>query len=167
MDKTPEELYKEREKRIMDAAQMRIPDRIPILVALTYFPAKYIGIPKKAAWYDHDKWFEASMKTFLDYQPDGIWSIQGFSPGAVMEILEPKTQRWPGYGLDENSSHQAIEVEAMKADEYDLYFNDRGDYVLRTIQARLSGTLISRIWRKQKRCSLVLPVSPGTYPSAC
>ena len=82
MSKTPEELYKERETRIMDAAHLKIPDRIPILVALTYFPAVYTGTPKKAAWYDHDKWFEASMKTFLDFQPDGIWSIQGFSPGS-------------------------------------------------------------------------------------
>jgi hypothetical protein len=103
MSKTPEELYKERETRIMDAAHLKIPDRIPILVALTYFPAVYTGTPKKAAWYDHDKWFEASMKTFLDFQPDGIWSIQGFSPGAVMELLEPKSQRWPGWGLDDNS----------------------------------------------------------------
>ena len=139
MSKTPEELYKERETRIMDAAHLKVPDRIPILVALTYFPAVYTGTPKRAAWYDHDKWFEASMKTFLDYQPDGIWSIQGFSPGAVMELLEPKSQRWPGWGLDDNSEHQAIEIEAMKADEYDLYFNDRGDYVLRTMLGRMVG----------------------------
>lgn len=137
MSKTPEELYKERETRIMDAAHLKIPDRIPILVALTYFPAVYTGTPKKAAWYDHDKWFEASMKTFLDYQPDGIWSIQGFSPGAVMELLEPKSQRWPGWGLSDDSEHQAIEIAGMNGDEYDLYFNDRGDFTFRTMFGRM------------------------------
>ncbi|MBN2074355.1 MAG: hypothetical protein JW762_02270 [Dehalococcoidales bacterium] len=139
MSKTPEELYKERETRIMDAVQLKIPDRIPILVALTYFPAIYTGTPKKAAWYDHDKWFEATMKTFLDYQPDGIWSIQGFSPGAVMELLEPKSQRWPGWGLDDNNEHQAIEIAGMNGDEYDLYFNDRGDFTFRTMFGRMFG----------------------------
>ena len=139
MSKTPEELYKERETRIMDTVQLKIPDRIPILVALTYFPAIYTGTPKKAAWYDHDKWFEATMKTFLDYQPDGIWSIQGFSPGAVMELLEPKSQRWPGWGLDDDNEHQAIEIAGMNGDEYDLYFNDRGDFTFRTMFGRMFG----------------------------
>jgi hypothetical protein len=139
MSKTAEELYQEREKRIMDTARLEKTDRPPILVALTYFPAKYTGTPKKAAWYDHDKWFEASMKTFTDYQPDGIWSIQGFSPGAVMELIEPKSQRWPGWGLDDDSEHQAIEVAAMNGDEYDLYFKDRGDFALRTMFGRMVG----------------------------
>ena len=139
MSKTPEELYKERETRIMDTVRLRIPDRIPILVALTYFPAIYTSTPKRAAWYDHDKWFEATMKTFLDYQPDGIWSIQGFSPGAVMELLEPKSQRWPGWGLDDDNEHQAIEIAGMNSDEYDLYFNDRGDFTFRTMFGRMFG----------------------------
>lgn len=139
MSKTPEELYKERETRIMDAVQLKIPDRIPILVALTYFPSIYTGTPKKAAWYDHDAWFEASMKTFLDYEPDGIWSIQGFSPGAVMELIEPKSQRWPGWGLDDDNEHQAIEIAGMNGDEYDLYFKDRGDFTFRTMFGRMVG----------------------------
>ncbi len=139
MTKTAEELYKERETRIMDAAKLKIPDRIPILVALTYFPAIHTGTPKKAAWYDHDRWFEATMKTFLDYQPDGIWSIQGFSPGAVMELLEPKSQRWPGWGLDDDNEHQAIEIAGMNGDEYDLYFKDRGDFAFRTMFGRMFG----------------------------
>ena len=139
MSKTPEELYKERETRIMDAVQLKIPDRIPILVALTYFPAIYTATPKNAAWYDHDKWFDATMKTFVDYQPDGIWSIQGFSPGAVMELLEPKSQRWPGWGLDDDNEHQAIEIAGMNGDEYDLYFNDRGDFTFRTMFGRMFG----------------------------
>jgi hypothetical protein len=139
MSKTPEELYKERETRIMNAAHLKIPDRIPILVALTYFPAVYTGTPKKAAWYDHDAWFEATMKTFMDYQPDGIWSIQGFSPGAVMELLEPKSQRWPGWGLSDDNEHQAIEIAGMNGDEYGLYFNDRGDFTFRTMFGRMFG----------------------------
>ena len=39
------QLRDEREKRIMDAIQLRIPDRVPINCPMGYFPAKYAGIP--------------------------------------------------------------------------------------------------------------------------
>lgn len=139
MSKTAKELYKERETRIMDAAALRIPDRIPILVAFTYFPAKYCGIPMKTAWYDHDAWLEATKKTFIDFAPDGSWSIQGFSNGAAMELLEPKSQKWPGWGLGDNIAHQAIEIEGMKANEYPQYFSDRSDFFFRTLFGRMVG----------------------------
>ncbi|MBN2238888.1 MAG: hypothetical protein JW712_03865 [Dehalococcoidales bacterium] len=137
MSKTPQELYQEREKRIMDSVALQPTDRPPILIAFTYFPAIHCNIQKKAAWYDHDAWFDAYMKTIEDYHPDGIWSIQGFSAGVVQELMGPKTQKWPGFGLDDNNEHQAIEIEAMKPEEYDRYFNDKGDYALRTMLGRM------------------------------
>ena len=137
MPKTAQELYQEREQRIMNAIHLESPDRIPIMVAFTYFPGKYAGVPFKAAWYDHDKWLEATKKTIVDYAPDGIWSIQGFNPGAVLEILEPTTQKWPGWGLSDDRDHQAIEVAAMQGDEYDRYFADKGDFTFRTMFGRM------------------------------
>ncbi len=122
-DKTTEELFKERDKRVADAIAMRIPDRVPVLVSFGYFPAKYMGLTCKDAWYDHDKWLEATKKTVVDFAPDGLWTIQGFSPGAPLEILDPKTVKWPGQGVSPNYGHQAIEAENIKADEYDYYFN--------------------------------------------
>ena len=83
MSKSPEELYQEREDRIMKSVRLEKTDRPPILVAFTYFPAIYAGIQKKAAWYDHDAWFDATMKTIEDHAPDGIWSIQGCVPSAT------------------------------------------------------------------------------------
>jgi hypothetical protein len=137
MTKTAQELYQEREQRIMNSIHLEPVDRIPIMVAFTYFPGKYAGVPFKAAWYDHDTWLEATMKTIRDFAPDGIWSIQGFNPGAVLEILEPRTQKWPGWGLPENRDHQAIEVAAMQGSEYDLYFSDKGDFAFRTMLGRM------------------------------
>lgn len=140
MSKTPQELYQEREKRIMDTVALEKTDRPPILIAFTYFPAIHCNIPKKAAWYDHDAWFDAYMKTIEDYAPDGIWSIQGFSPGAAQELLAPKTQKWPGWGLADDNEHQAIEVAGMQDSEYDRYFNDKGDFALRTMLGRFMAT---------------------------
>jgi hypothetical protein len=44
MGKTPEELYREREKRINDAIQLKAPDRVPFWFQdVSFFPAKYTG----------------------------------------------------------------------------------------------------------------------------
>jgi uroporphyrinogen-III decarboxylase len=109
------------------------------MLAPTYFPAKYAGITFKDAWYDHDKWLEATKKTIVDLAPDGIWSLQGFNPGAALEYLEPKTQRWPGWGLGDDNMHQAIEIESIKGSEYDQYFNDKGDFIFRVMFGRMIG----------------------------
>lgn len=43
-DKTPEELYQERNKRVSEAVRLQIPHRVPIVLSFGYFPAKYAGI---------------------------------------------------------------------------------------------------------------------------
>ncbi len=141
MEKTSEELYKERDKRITDAIQMKIPDRVPVLLSFGYFPAKYTGITCADAWYDYDKWLAAYKKTVIDFAPDGLWTLQAFSPGAVMEYIDPKQSKWPGHGVSPNYGHQAIEMETMKADEYIYYFNDRSDFILRTLLPRTAGVM--------------------------
>ena len=70
MDKATEQLYREREKRYIDAAQLRVPDRVPTSVHLSYLPAKHVGITYKDAYYDFPKWKDAYLKTALYYQPD-------------------------------------------------------------------------------------------------
>jgi uroporphyrinogen-III decarboxylase len=142
MDKTPEELYRERDKRITDAIQLKIPDRVPLEIALSYFPARYAGITCEAAWYDYNKWLAACKKTLLDFQPD-IGGVQSFFPGKVLEYLDPKSLRWPGHGVSPHHSHQAIEGEHMKADEYDVFLGDLSDYMLRVHLPRVSGAMES------------------------
>ena len=46
---TAEQQIAAKEKRIMDAIRMRIPDRVPVVCSLGYFVAKYTGIPTSAA----------------------------------------------------------------------------------------------------------------------
>ncbi len=41
--KSPAELYAEREKRLRDAIELRVPDRVPIVLTTNYFPARYVG----------------------------------------------------------------------------------------------------------------------------
>ncbi|OGN94884.1 MAG: hypothetical protein A2Y89_01035 [Chloroflexi bacterium RBG_13_51_18] len=135
--KTPRQQRKEREKRIMDAIQLKPTDRVPVISSIGYFAAKYAGIPCSAAYYDYDAWYDAYQKTLRDFRPDFIYQ-QNFTPGKALEILNPKTMRWPGHGVDPYQGHQSIEVDNMKADEYDLYMNDPSDYMFRTFLSRTS-----------------------------
>jgi hypothetical protein len=133
--KSPEELYQEREKRYLDAIRLRIPDRVPVVAGMGYFPAKYTGISCEAAWYDYDGWLAAYKKTLQDFQPDML-NIQPFTPGIVNEIMGPKNMRWPGHGVSAYHSHQSVEHEFMKADEYDHFLNNTADYLFRVHMSR-------------------------------
>jgi hypothetical protein len=70
MAKTAEELYREREKRIKDAIQLKRPDKVPFTPFCTFFPAKYAGISYQEVMYDLDKAEKAIEKFTLDFQPD-------------------------------------------------------------------------------------------------
>ena len=137
--KPVQQLYQERNKRIGDTVALKVPDRVPVDIAFGYFPAKYLGIPTAAAYYDYDVWLDATMKVAADFDPDGIWYINGFSTGKAMEYIDPKSVRWPGHGV--KHGHQAIEGEWMKADEWDAYFEDPGDYILRVYLPRVAGVM--------------------------
>lgn len=137
--KSVEQLYQERNKRLCDTVALKVPDRVPVDIAFGYFPARYLGISTAAAYYDYDTWLDATMKTAADFDPDGIWYVNGFSSGKAMEYIDPKSQRWPGHGV--THGHQAIEGEWMKADEWDAYFENPGDYILRVYLPRVTGVM--------------------------
>jgi hypothetical protein len=65
--KSAEQLRLEREKRVTDTIQMKIPDRVPIICGMGYFPAKAAGIPFSAAYYDFKAWYNAYKKVLPDY----------------------------------------------------------------------------------------------------
>ncbi len=49
MNQKAQQLYDAREKRISEAIQLKIPDRVPLEISFGYFPAKYAGISCEAA----------------------------------------------------------------------------------------------------------------------
>jgi hypothetical protein len=140
MEKTARLLRKEREQLVMDAIHLKPTKRVPVLSSIGYFAAKYAGIPCSAAYYDFDAWYAAYEKTLDDFQPDMLYP-QGFTSGKALEILEPKQLRWPGHGVDVDEGHQSIEVDNMRADEYDLYMTNPADYMLRVHAPRTSDKL--------------------------
>jgi len=138
--KTAKELRRERERRVADAINLRVTDRVPVICALGYFAAKYAGISCSAAYYDCDRWLQAYRKTLRDFQPDMAFT-QAFSPGKALEYLNPNFMRWPGHGVDPNHGHQAIEIESLKDDEYDLFLSNAADFMIRHHLPRIYGGL--------------------------
>ena len=72
MNKTSEELYDERERRVTDAIELRTPDRLPIIVRFHFFPAKYTGLTAAQLMYDPEKTEESYWKVVRDFKPDMI-----------------------------------------------------------------------------------------------
>jgi uroporphyrinogen-III decarboxylase len=138
--KTGKELRREREQRITNAVNLRITDRVPVSCELGFFAAKYAGVPCSAAYYDFDSWMTAYRKTLRDFQPDMAFT-RPFSPGKALEYLDPKYMKWPGHGLGPDNGLQAVEIESMREDEYDLFLGSPADYLIRHHLPRVQGGL--------------------------
>lgn len=142
MEKTPEELFEERTKRINDAIQLRVPDRVPFWFQdLSFFPARYAGISFEEAMYDDNKLFSAYKKAFVDFEPDMYFNPgHAFhTPGDALETFDCKQLKWPGHGVSPHHPFQFVEGEYMKADEYDAFLDDPSDYTIRTYLPRVIG----------------------------
>ncbi len=139
--KSHEELYVEREKRLRDALELKIPDRIPVVLTTNFFPARYIGnLTNADAYYKHKAWREATKKTIVELEPDIIAAAAGGS-GTALSILEPAFFKWPGDGVGPNLMQQFIEGELLKAEEYDQVLADPGDFTLRYYLPRVWKSL--------------------------
>jgi hypothetical protein len=143
MAKTEEELFAERSQRVDDAAQLKVPDRVPILLFFNFFAARYAGITYEEAFYNQDKWLAANEKCIVDYEPDLYFqpSAAIFTSGKVHEILGNTQIKWPGHGLGPNITFQFVEGEYMKAEEYDAFLDDPSDFSIRTYLPRIFTAL--------------------------
>ena len=140
--KSPEEVYEAREKRVSDAIQLRVPDRVPVMCAFSFFPARYAGITYEEAMYDYDKMMQAWTDTTVEFAPDmydNPYSIRHLGP--VLETLDFKQLKWPGHGVGPMTSYQFVEEEYMRADEYDAFLYDPADFMVRTYWPRISESL--------------------------
>jgi hypothetical protein len=138
--KPAKQLHTERQRRLNAAMDVKVPDRVPISLPIGNFPAKYVGIPCSAAYYDFDAWYDAYEKTLKEFRPD-TFMANYYTPGKALEILDPKTMRWPGHGVEPYQGFQSIEINSLKADEYDMYMRDPTDYQLRIHLSRISDKL--------------------------
>jgi len=129
--------YAEREHRVNEAIAMKIPDRVPVQLFVGYFAATYCGIPFSSVYYDSPKWKAANIRTITELEPDVYWAQTAAVSGEALEILGPLQIRWPGFGVSPNVSHQVIEMEPMKAEDYEAFLSDPSDFIVRTYLPRI------------------------------
>ena len=134
-NKETQELGAARLKRIQDAYEMKVPDRIPITLNLGYMLARLEGMTYVELEQNPDRAFEALEKWALYFQPDSISG--GVISGAPNIILGDRLTKWPGHGLPDNRPFQFVEGEYMTSDEYDDLMSDPGDFTLRRFMPRV------------------------------
>lgn len=150
MGKTPEELYNERAKRLEDATQLRIPDRIPIILVDVGLFVRYSGFTWAECIYDPEKAKAGTKKMVVDLSPDAYFGPAIFTSGQVHDRVNFKQLKWPGAKLEANrlrsdGTYQFIEpgtgYEAMPAEEYDWFLDDPADWVIRRHWPRIAKGL--------------------------
>lgn len=139
--KTVQQLCAERDKRMTDAIQLRVPDRVPVAMNAGVFAARYAGLTASSQYYNLAAYREACKKALLDFEPDSGMTALGASSGLELELLGTKHRRWPGGDLPDDGNYQFVEGEYMKADEYDAFLADPSDFVFRFFLPRTHGTL--------------------------
>lgn len=140
MAKSPEELFKERVKRVLDAVELKRPDRVPFAPFVSFFPVTYAGISFTEAMHDYDKLATAVKKYVLDFQPDAFPdTFRLLSWASTLEVLDYKQLVWPGHGGKPDTTYQFVEGEYMKAEEYDEFLSDPSDFLLRKFLPRVWG----------------------------
>jgi len=137
-----EKLYKERITRIKDAIQLKKkPDRVPVAVIPSFYPAFYNGMTPQEMMYDYDKLHAAFRKFTLDFEADVHIGATAPGPGKFFEILDYKLYSWPGHGVSPEHSYQCNEGEYMKADEYDALIQDPSGFFSNVYLPRVFGAL--------------------------
>lgn len=130
--KTPEQLHKEREKRLTDVIQLKEPDRVPVLWRGAHFALKNAELPSSAPFYDPVAYKEAIIKTLLEFEGDVLHERMGnITSGMALEKVGTTQFLWPGGPLSPDQSVQFQEGELMKENEYDLFMTDPTDFMLR------------------------------------
>ena len=76
----------------------------------------------------------------MDFEPD-LCNAGLPTSGAALEALGVTNRLWPGGPLPPDYHYQFEEKEFMKADEYDMFFNDPTDFMIRRFLPRMYKSL--------------------------
>jgi hypothetical protein len=133
-DDSAREKYVARVQGMIDAIELRKPERVPVSANVHFYSAKYSGLSKKEAMYDYQKMAQALIKFHEDFQPD--FQVKPVAPAKVFDLLDLKFIEWPGQNLPDEMPWQYLEAEYMKPEEYDALLADPEGYFRRSLLPR-------------------------------
>ncbi|CEP66580.1 Uroporphyrinogen decarboxylase (URO-D) [Moorella glycerini] len=115
------ELYEERLKRIETAAHLGKPDRVPVVLGIEYFAARYKGMKMAEFIWNTKKGAALILETALELGVDGLLSAMPVSPVAAVAAVFPTRIKLPGRDLGEDELLQFNEAEPlMEVEDYDF-----------------------------------------------
>jgi len=137
--------YGERARRLVDAYNVREPDRVPAHMPLGNLPFNLAGLRMHEAMHDLEKAFLACRDFNAKYAEElETISFPNAVPGRVLELLDYRLYALPGHGLSVDApGYQFVEGEYMKVAEYDDFILDPSNFWLRTYLPRVYGAFES------------------------
>lgn len=130
-----EKLYKERVQRIIDAIKLKEPDRVPSYCGTGHAPARFSGYTVKDVMYSPEKLKNAWTRYMNEVEQDSL-PTPNVRNGYIWDMVRPRSYKWAGNGLPDNCSPQYVELELLKANEWDRFMENPSDFHLRTYLPR-------------------------------
>jgi len=136
-----EQNYKKTVQMFIDAITLKKPERVPIYPLMGFYIPQYAGFTAKEVEYDYEKLGIAYSKFNKDFGFDSLVGSSSALPGKLFDRLDMKFYNWPGHGVPDTTTFQAVEREYMRADEYDALLADPSGWFLHTYLPRTLGNL--------------------------
>jgi uroporphyrinogen-III decarboxylase len=131
--------YKARVQRLIDAINLKEPDRVPVQLPAGFFPAVYSGGNLKKSMYSNAELERAWKKFARDFDSDTANGPGLVFPAKVLEMIGHNLHKWPGHGLpDDGDMYQFIEGDYMKPEEYPSLIRDPSDFWMRSFLPRVA-----------------------------
>jgi uroporphyrinogen-III decarboxylase len=134
LSKTPAELFAERNQRMLDAFAMKVPDRIPINLGLSYLAAEMGGVSHAELYRDTALQRRLVVDAAKRFGPDN--TLGPWHDPRPSQAVGDRMTKWPGVNLPDSSSYQFDEHEFMKAEDYPAFLEDPSDFAIRTYLPR-------------------------------
>ena len=136
-----EMLYQKKLNRYMTALDCGKPDVVPVLFGIGEWVVKYKGTTLQEIYYDLDK-----SNSIVDEMLPGLdFDIFKGGPSLwwppMFDAMGSKLYKFPGIGVDENSTFQFNEQEYMKADDYDEFIASPTEWLVNHFLPNISTEL--------------------------
>lgn len=143
-----EEVYKQKEKRLIKAMHNEKPDRVPLRVFAAEFCAKYVGYSIQEVTHNLDNAFFAIRKCAKDFKWDGTLTNPIYVWTGLTEQIGLKYFKVPGIDISPDVGFQYIEPvdeenSFMHEDEYDLLIKSPTEFLANIWLPRVSKYFVS------------------------
>jgi hypothetical protein len=132
--------YHARVDRLIAAATLSCPDRVPVVLSVGFWPTQLSGMTPYDSMTDFVRGAQAWLDFAQEFRPDAMSGARSYlMPASMFEKLDYRLFSWPGHGVSKEAGFQYKEKEWMPAEDYDALIDDPTGYLLRVYLPRTVG----------------------------